>query len=63
MKSFQVLVLVIAITLCEAYKSSRQLYMSKYLGKNPVFVAGGSSGVGLEVVKQLSAMVSLSISK
>ena len=29
---------------------------SKYLGKNPVFVAGGSSGVGLEVVKQLSSL-------
>jgi nucleoside-diphosphate-sugar epimerase len=29
---------------------------SKYLGKEPVFVAGGSSGVGLEVVKLLSAM-------
>ena len=30
--------------------------MSIYLGKNPVFVAGGGSGVGLEVVKQLSAL-------
>ena len=29
--------------------------MSKYLGANPVFVAGGSSGVGLEVIKKLSA--------
>ena len=29
---------------------------SKYLGKQPVFVAGGSSGVGLEVVKQLSSL-------
>jgi len=29
---------------------------SKYLGKKPIFVAGGSSGVGLEVVKQLSAL-------
>lgn len=28
---------------------------SKYLGKNPVFVAGGSSGVGLELIKRLSA--------
>ena len=30
--------------------------MSKYLGANPVFVAGGSSGVGLEVIKKLSAL-------
>mmetsp|Transcript_2819 Transcript_2819/g.3923 ORF Transcript_2819/g.3923 Transcript_2819/m.3923 type:complete len:262 (+) Transcript_2819:124-909(+) len=29
---------------------------SKYLGANPVFVAGGSSGVGLEVIKKLSAL-------
>ena len=29
---------------------------SKYLGKSPVFIAGGSNGVGLEVVKQLSSM-------
>lgn len=28
---------------------------SKYLGSQPVFVAGGSSGVGLEVIKKLSA--------
>lgn len=32
------------------------LRMSAYLGKNPVFVAGGSRGVGLEVVTQLSAL-------
>ena len=29
---------------------------SKYLGKDPVFVAGGSSGVGLDVIKILSAL-------
>jgi len=29
---------------------------SKYLGKEPVFVAGGSSGVGFEVIKKLSAL-------
>lgn len=28
---------------------------SKYLGKDPVFIAGGSSGIGLEVIKKLSA--------
>jgi len=30
------------------------LINSKYLGNRPVFVAGGSSGVGLEIVKLLS---------
>lgn len=35
---------------------SSQLCMSKYLGKEPVFVAGGSSGVGLEVIKILSSV-------
>lgn len=29
---------------------------SKYLGNQPVFVAGGSSGIGYEVVKKLSAL-------
>ena len=29
---------------------------SKYLGKSPVFVAGGSNGVGLEIVKQLTQL-------
>jgi uncharacterized protein YbjT (DUF2867 family) len=39
------------------YRGQTRLYMSsKYLGKNPVFVAGGSSGVGLEIVKKLSAL-------
>lgn len=34
-----------------------QLAMSsKYLGKEPVFVAGGSSGIGYEVIKKLSAL-------
>lgn len=36
--------------------ASLTLKMSTYLGKNPVFVAGGSRGVGLEVIKQLSAL-------
>lgn len=36
--------------------SSLNVRMSVYLGKNPVFVAGGSKGLGLEVVKQLSAL-------
>jgi uncharacterized protein YbjT (DUF2867 family) len=29
--------------------------MKAYLGAGPIFVAGGSSGIGLQVVKQLSA--------
>jgi uncharacterized protein YbjT (DUF2867 family) len=29
---------------------------SKYLGKNPVFVAGGSRGTGLDIVRKLSAL-------
>lgn len=29
---------------------------SKCLGKDPVFVAGGSRGIGLEVIKKLSAL-------
>ena len=41
-----------------ALVSSRSMTMmaSKYLGKSPVFIAGGSNGVGLEVLKQLSSM-------
>lgn len=48
------------ITLCIAISnvSSRSMTMmaSKYLGKSPVFVAGGSNGVGLEIVKQLTQL-------
>ena len=29
--------------------------MKAYLGVGPIFIAGGSSGIGLELVKQLSA--------
>lgn len=37
--------------------SSRLLMMNnpKYLGKDPIFIAGGSSGVGLELIKRLSS--------
>ena len=37
-------------------RSPMVMMASKYLGKNPVFVAGGSSGIGLAVVKQLSSL-------
>jgi nucleoside-diphosphate-sugar epimerase len=37
-------------------RAAMTMMASKYLGKSPVFVAGGSRGVGLEVVKKLSAM-------
>ena len=49
---------IIALTLLLVPSISLRLNvrMSTYLGKNPVFVAGGSKGVGLEVVKQLSAL-------
>lgn len=30
--------------------------VSKYLGKDPVFIAGGSSGIGLEIIKKLTAL-------
>lgn len=36
--------------------ASLSMLSSKYLGKKPVFVAGGSSGVGLEVIKHLSSL-------
>jgi len=38
-----------------ALKTS-SITMKSYLGKAPIFVAGGSRGVGLEIVKQLSAL-------
>lgn len=37
-------------------KSDTFQMASKYLGEKPVFIAGGSSGVGLEVIKLLSKM-------
>ena len=52
--------LAVLLTLCIALSavSSRSITMmaSKYLGKSPVFVAGGSNGVGLEIVKQLTQL-------
>lgn len=37
-------------------RSTVSMMASKYLGSSPVFVAGGSRGVGFEVVKQLSSL-------
>ena len=55
---FAIRVLICAVCLGLGHVSSRSMTMmsSKYLGKSPVFVAGGSNGVGLEVVKQLSSL-------
>ena len=55
---FAIRVLICAVSLGLGLVSSRSMTMmsSKYLGKSPVFVAGGSNGVGLEVVKQLSSL-------
>jgi uncharacterized protein YbjT (DUF2867 family) len=55
MMKLPVLVLLLLQKLA-AWRPHTRLYMSsKYLGKDPVFVAGGSSGVGLELIKKLSA--------
>ncbi len=62
-----VLLLIASAELCSGFYTSNRvnlkarfsskLFMSsKYLGKDPVFVAGGSSGVGLEVVHKLSEL-------
>lgn len=61
---FRVISLVVLFTLCGAWQSSSTRYSaklflsmkSKYLGTSPVFVAGGTNGVGLEVVKKLSSL-------
>jgi hypothetical protein len=37
-------------------QSSSPAGTSKYLGKSPIFVAGGSRGAGYELIKQLSRM-------
>lgn len=51
--------------LCEGFQASSRIGLtmssrlhmsSKYLGKEPVFVAGGTSGLGLDVVHKLSAL-------
>jgi nucleoside-diphosphate-sugar epimerase len=50
------LLLVFGIFSGQVTSLSLRMMASKYLGKNPVFVAGGTRGVGLELVKQLSAL-------
>lgn len=40
----------------ENLNSNCSLKVSKYIGNSPVFVAGGTRGIGLEVVKQLSSL-------
>jgi short-subunit dehydrogenase involved in D-alanine esterification of teichoic acids len=47
---------LIVIALLASQVNGFSLSMSTYLGKNPVFVAGGSKGLGLEVIKQLSSL-------
>lgn len=54
---------IISVVACIAIASissvsSKSITMmaSKYLGKSPVFVAGGSNGVGFEIVKQLTQL-------
>jgi uncharacterized protein YbjT (DUF2867 family) len=49
-------ILLVAGILDQSSALSLKMMASKYLGKNPVFVAGGTRGVGLEVVKQLTAL-------
>lgn len=62
-----VLLLLVSAELCSGFYTTNRvnlkgrftskLFMSsKYLGTEPVFVAGGSSGVGLEVIHKLSAL-------
>jgi hypothetical protein len=51
MKSFIYLSCVLSVV-----SGLRATLAMNYLGSKPVFVAGGSRGVGLEVVKQLSAL-------
>jgi len=53
LKSMSLMIFV--VTICLAIDRGTSL-SSKYLGKKPVFVAGGSSGIGLEVIKKLASI-------
>lgn len=58
--SFNLCIVAVAffVSFVSVEVSARSITMmaSKYLGKSPVFVAGGSSGVGLQIVKQLAQL-------
>ena len=56
--SLSILAVVCFVSLISVEVSARSITMmaSKYLGKSPIFVAGGSSGVGLQIVKQLAQL-------
>ena len=49
-------VIIVCIAISNVSSRSMTMMASKYLGKSPVFVAGGSNGVGLEIVKQLTQL-------
>lgn len=53
----QLLFLIILFNIVISMRLGQSLRMSKYVNPNdPIFVAGGSSGVGYEIVKQLSSL-------
>lgn len=56
--NFGILAVLSFLSFISVEVSARSITMmaSKYLGKSPVFVAGGSSGVGLQIVKQLAQL-------
>ena len=54
--SARAICLVICMVIASVSSFSLTMMTSKYLGKSPVFVAGGSNGVGYELVKQLSQL-------
>lgn len=48
--------LLLSLLIASVSSLSLTMMASKYLGKSPVFVAGGSQGVGYEIVKQLTQL-------
>ena len=56
--NYGILAVICFLSFISVQVSARSITMmaSKYLGKSPVFVAGGSSGVGLQIVKQLAQL-------
>eukprot|EP01038_Epipyxis_sp_PR26KG_P012305 gene12305-16502_t len=56
MNALTIFVLIFSAAV-NCYVTRSNIWMSsKYLGSKPVFVAGGSNGIGYEVVKKLSAL-------